>query len=288
MSARFAAHIMAHDKPQLLGALVESLHHARIDVYIHIDAGVAQPMFVDALPRGITAHFVPHHRRVRVRWGGLSQLRATFALLDQARANGGRYHRHSLLSGTDVLLRDLPELIDLWSGDDELIRVDRRIDSPDQPMAQKITTYHFPDHPLLDRLRLSGRIPRRTDITLPIFQGSQWWSLTDDAVAAARKVIDDHPKWLRRHRFSHCPDEFVIHSALMATRYREMIAQEYSALTECPDHTVHGQHFIDWSDPTALRPPELTAESLARARAGPAMFARKAGADWTWRMVPTC
>ena len=37
-----------------------------------------------------------------------------------------------------------------------------------------------------------------------------------------------------------------------------------------------------------IRPAELTEQSLTAALASPAMFARKVGADWTWRAEQTC
>ncbi|MEE3850389.1 beta-1,6-N-acetylglucosaminyltransferase [Gordonia sp. LSe1-13] len=285
---RFAVYILAHDKPWLFADLVHSLQHEQIDVFVHIDAGVDQQPFERALRSGSAAHFVPASRRVRVHWGGFSQLDASFALIDLARANDRRYHRHSLFSGTDVLLRPMSELIATWADDRELIRIDRRIGDASDPMAAKVLRLHFPDHPQLDRLRLSGRIPRRLNTAVPLYQGSQWWSLTDGALDAARAVIAENPRWLRQHRFSLCPDEFVLHSALMSTAFGAKVEQNYAGLSREPDRTVHGQHFIDWSDPEGIRPPELTADSLTQALAGPAMFARKAGPDWTWRAEPAC
>lgn len=288
MTRRYAVHILAHDKPWLFADLVGSLTHELIDIHAHIDRSVAQDPFERCLPAGSTVRFVPARRRVNVRWGGFSQIRATFASLDIAHAGRGRHHRHSLLSGTDVLLRPLPHLLQQWSTDRQFIRIDRRIDTAGQSLSDKVSRWHFPDQPTLARLRLSGRIPRRIDTTVPLYHGSQWWSLTDGAVAAVRATIDAHPIWLARQRFSLCPDEFVVHSALMAGAYRTSVVQDYSSGTSEPDRIIHGQHFIDWSDPKAVRPPELTEHALGAALAGPAMFARKAGPTWTWREGRAC
>lgn len=283
MRRAHAVHILAHDKPWLFADLVQSLAHELIDIFVHIDRGVARAPFERSLPPGTAVRFVSDTRRVNVRWGGLSLVRATFATLDAAQAGRGRYRRHSLLSGTDVLLRPIPDLLRLWDSDRQLIRIDRRIDEPGQARSRTVSRLHFPDQPALGRLRLSGKIPRRVDTTLPLYQGSQWWSLTDGAVGAVLDLVRSNPAWLARHRFSWCPDEFVVHSALMATMYRATIEQNYVSDVSAPDCTVHGQHFIDWTDHTAIRPPELTDVALQDALAGPAMFARKAGSDWTWR-----
>ncbi|WP_240523916.1 hypothetical protein [Gordonia polyisoprenivorans] len=50
--------------------------------------------------------------------------------------------------------------------------------------------------------------------------------------------------------------------------------------------TIHGQHYIDWTDPDGVSPPDLDVEALRRALDGPALFARKVPSGWTWRTGP--
>ncbi|WP_240523917.1 beta-1,6-N-acetylglucosaminyltransferase [Gordonia polyisoprenivorans] len=161
MTPRFAVYIAAHDKPALFADLVASLHHPQIDVYAHVDRAVDSRPFHEAvravLPEAVhPVRFVAERDRIRVNWGGISLVSASLRLLALSTGSGRVYHRHSLLSGTDLLLRSLPQLIDAWSGDVEFLRVDCALDSG--PHRATVDRYHFPDHPSLRRL--SGRIPR--------------------------------------------------------------------------------------------------------------------------------
>ncbi|GAB03505.1 hypothetical protein GOAMR_03_00150 [Gordonia amarae NBRC 15530] len=285
---RFAVHLLVHDQPQLFAALAASLRHEAIDVYVHVDATSVQDLFESAVrAAGADVTFVPPAARVDVRWGGLSVVRATLASLDLAAASGIDYHRHTLLSGADVLLRPLPVLLERWSDDAEHLRIDRRLNRAESQGHLKPRRYWFPDQPLLDRTRLSGRVPRRIPPGPPLVEGSQWWSLTGTAIRTVRDYLDAHPAWLRGHRFSLCPDEFVFHSVLADSDMAPRITQNYLDRT-APDETLHALHFIDWSVYDAVRPAELTEQNLPTALASPAMFARKVGAGWTWRAGQTC
>ncbi|HMS76238.1 beta-1,6-N-acetylglucosaminyltransferase [Gordonia sp. (in: high G+C Gram-positive bacteria)] len=285
---RFAVHVLVHEHPRLFAALIASLQHEQIDVYAHVDDTSRQDLFESAARAvGAEVVFVPQPRRVNVRWGGLSLVRATRELVELAVGSGVDHHRHTLLSGADVLLRPLPVLLERWSDDAEHLRIDRRLNRTESQGYLKPRRFWFPDQPVLDRAWLSGRVPRRLPPGPPLVEGSQWWSLTSPAIRTILDYLDDHPAWLRGHRFSLCPDEFVFHSILAASGLAPKITQNYLDRTP-PDDTLHALHFIDWSEYSGIRPAELTEQSLTAALASPAMFARKVGADWTWRAEQTC
>ncbi|HCS58605.1 MAG TPA: glycosyltransferase [Gordonia polyisoprenivorans] len=297
MTPRFAVYIAAHDKPALFADLVASLHHPQIDVYAHVDRAVDSRPFHEAvravLPEAVhPVRFVAERDRIRVNWGGISQVSASLRLLALSTGSGRVYHRHSLLSGTDLLLRPLPQLIDAWSGDVEFLRIDCALNSG--PHRATVDRYHFPDHPSLRRL--SGRIPR-PPVERRLYRGSNWWSLTDEAIGIIARTLADDPGWLRDLRFASCPDEIVFHSILMGSARAPAIGQNYAECvhdnyrhpeSDCvhSDVTIHGQHYIDWTDPAGVSPPDLDVEALRRALDGPALFARKVPSGWTWRTGP--
>ncbi len=269
---RFAVHIIAHRHPHLFGDLVASLQHDRIDVFAHIDAKADQRPFAAAAAGRV--RFVTN--RVPVHWGGFSQVRATVALLSLA---GDSYHRHSLLSGADVLLRPVGEVVDVWSGDAEFLRIDQALADPVFAQAGKVRRFHFPDQPRL--APLSGRIPRRPPTRFALVQGSQWWSLTGAAVGHAMRVVTGEPAWFRWFRYSLCPDEYVFHSVLAASPFADALGDVAGpgGFTD----SVRGQHYIGWTDVTATHPDPFTEQELPEAIASGAFFARKAGPSWTWR-----
>ncbi|MFT3662307.1 MAG: beta-1,6-N-acetylglucosaminyltransferase [Gordonia sp. (in: high G+C Gram-positive bacteria)] len=243
-----------------------------MDVVAHIDAKSDQRPFVAAAAGG--ARFVTD--RIDVRWGGFSQVRATLACLALA---GDGYHRHSLMSGADVVLRPLDELIEIWSGDREYLRIDQALEDPVFAQWHKVARFHFPDRPRLTRW--SGRIPRRVPTRIPLMQGSQWWSLTGAAVDHLMTTFDDDPRWLEWFRFSSCPDEYVIHSVLAASPFADALG-DIAGPGGFTD-PVRGQHFIDWPDVTATHPDPVREADLPRVLASGALVARKVGPDWTWR-----
>ncbi|WP_059038125.1 beta-1,6-N-acetylglucosaminyltransferase [Gordonia desulfuricans] len=279
MTDRHAVYVIAHDEPRLFADLVASLRHRQIDVYAHIDARVAPEPFAAALATDDRVHFVADADRVPVRWGGFSVVSAVLSLIETAAATDVPYRRHTLVSGRDVLLRSVPDLLASWATDTEYVRIDHAL-RPGAPHAHKVTHVHFPDRPVLRRM--SGRIRRRPP-THPLYQGSMWWSLTDDAMQIVRSAIADDPSWCADLRFALCPDEILVPSILKASPLADRIGQDYSE-SPAADHILHAQRFIDWRDDDASSPPELDDTLLAEALAGPALFARKVGPGWTWRV----
>lgn len=278
---RFAVHILAHQHPHLFGDLVASLNHPAVDVFAHIDRRTDHTPFAEAVTGFDRVHFVAD--RVAVRWGGLSVVRAALSGLEAAAAID-TYHRHSLLSGVDVGLQPLPEILATWSGDQQILRIDRRPGSVGDPHGYTVDRLHFPDHPPLQWL--SGRLPRRPHRRFTLHQGSMWWSLTGPAVDYLRLMLAEHRGWLRHHRFALCPDEIVVHSILADSPFSADITQNYADDDPLAglENPLHGQHYIDWSDIESAHPVPLTEADLPRAVASGALFARKVGPDWTWRL----
>ncbi|MGW0035584.1 beta-1,6-N-acetylglucosaminyltransferase [Gordonia sp. NPDC003376] len=279
MTDRHAVYVIAHDEPRLFADLVASLRHPQIDVYAHIDARVVPEPFTAALAANDRVHFIADTDRIPVRWGGFSVVTAVLALVESAAATGVAYQRHTLLSGRDVVLRPLPDLLASWATDTEHVRIDHAL-RPGAAHAHKVTHIHFPDRPVLRRI--SGRIRRRPPAHL-LYQGSMWWSLTDVAMQIVRSAIATDPSWCSDLRFALCPDEILVPSILKASPLADRIGQDYSE-RPATDRLLHGQHFIDWRDDEAYSPPELDEALLAEALAGPALFARKVGSGWTWRV----
>lgn len=277
---RFAVHILAHTEPDLFAGLVDSLRHERIDVYAHLDrTAVAAPF--RAATSGYDVRFVPDRDRVNVHWGGLSQVRATMRLTDLALSSGERYHRHSLLSGMDVRVAPLGDVLARWSGGDEFLRLDGEI-FPGR--AGLVRRFHFPDQPRIDPAarRITARLRRRVPATVRLVRGSQWWSLTGGAVAWVRGELRREPRWARFFRFSHCPDEYVIQSLVAASPFAPAITQDYSRCDQPPGTDLHGQHYIRWL-PGGLRPEPFTRAELPTAQAAGALFARKVTGECPWR-----
>ncbi|MFD4291829.1 beta-1,6-N-acetylglucosaminyltransferase [Rhodococcus sp. NPDC058505] len=274
MTDRFAVLVLAHHQPRVLAALLASLRHPAIDVYVHVDADSDLDPFLAAAPQRAGLTYLRGRRPVR--WGGRSVVLATLDLLAAAADSKSHYRRFTLLSGQDLLIAPLDTVLRVWSGRTEYLRIDRRVREPGTVRARQIARRHFPDDRVRWRQLLDGRIPRRVDDTVDLLQGSQWWSLTDAAVEHVHGFLAANPAWLRFHRHTRCPDEVVFHSIVAASPVAHRIAQPLGrpGATDGSD-PVHGLHHIDWSDPAAISPRVLGAPDEASLRASPALFARK-------------
>ncbi|MGG7102479.1 beta-1,6-N-acetylglucosaminyltransferase [Rhodococcus sp. 24CO] len=276
MSFRAAVLIIAHHQPEVFAALVDSLHHPSIDIYVHIDAKADLASFEAVVPEGGRVSYL--RERSSVNWGGLSIVRVILRLIERARSSGNKYQRYALLSGSDLLIAPIDEVLTAWQSSTEFIRVDWRLTGPGARRTHQVDRRHFPDDRLPLRARLSGRIPRKVDPTVELYQGSAWWALTAGAVDQVTGFIAEHPRWLDFHRHTLCSDEIVFHSILKAAPHASRIVQD---VEQCADvdafiaDPVHALHHIDWSDRTALSPRVFGIDDEPTLRTSPALFARK-------------
>ncbi|MFF0817419.1 beta-1,6-N-acetylglucosaminyltransferase [Rhodococcus sp. NPDC003318] len=285
MTDRFAVLVLAHHQPRVLTALLDSLRHPAIDVFVHVDAKSDLARFLAAAPERDGLTYLRDRREVR--WGGLSIVSATLDLLAAARATGRPYRRFALLSGADLRIAPLDDVLTAWSGDTEYIRIDWHLTGPGAQRMHVVNRRHFPDDRFPVRGRWSGRIPRRVDETLPLVQGSTWWALTAEAVEHVHRFLAANPRWLRFHRHTLCADEIVFHSILAASPLADRIAQHVDRESDVDAyllHPVHALHHIDWSDRNAINPRTFTIDDEVELRRSPALFARKAD-ESSWELI---
>lgn len=281
MTVRTAVLIQAHENPDLVHTLVDSLRHPSVDIYLHIDAKTSLTPFENIVPERESVTYLRGNRRIDVRWGGMSQIDATVSAIRAARETGRPYGRFALLSGSDIRIAPIDTVVDAWSSTTEFLRLDRCLTPRGARPPARLTRRHFPDRTGSLPRRFSGRIPRRMNTTIELYQGSQWWALTAPAVEHVLTFLDEHPSWSRFHRNTFGPDEIVIHSILANSPHRNRISQDFTACTdrERLAAPVHGMHYIDWSDPAVPSPRVLGLDDEPALRSSGALFARKVDAD---------
>ncbi|HEY9311192.1 beta-1,6-N-acetylglucosaminyltransferase [Williamsia sp.] len=279
MTARAAVLILEHQQPQRLAALLRSLDHPGIDIYVHIDARMSCAPFEEVAPAGPRLTYLDDEDRVEVSWGSLSLVEASLATLRAALGSGREYGRYALLSGADLRIAPLEEILAAWSTSAEYMRIDRALTVPGAEPSWQVRRRHFNGRKGVARRVLSGRIPRSVDNTIEMFQGSQWWALTDGAVRYICDFVDRHPDWLRFHRHTFGPDEIVIQSIVASSPYVPCVTQNLvlSRTDPTADPLLHGMHYIDWSDATSSSPRVLSLDDVPNLRRSSAFFARKLG-----------
>jgi hypothetical protein len=257
VAVRVAFLIAAHEHPGLLGQLVEQLDCDWGDIFIHLDAKTPEWPFRLSAP---DATFVAD--RVNVRWGGYSQVRAECALIDAAPG----YDRYVLLSGRDTLVAPLEQVYSRLDTGREFLRIDRALPSG-QSQDHAVTRWWSERSAVA-----SGWAPRLARSPLPVFHGSQWWALTGDCVRYLRDTIDRAADLTRFARHTHCPEEWLPHSIVRASRFADAITQD-ATRGDVLRANVHGCHYIDWTG--GRSPKTLSLADLEQARMSGALFARK-------------
>lgn len=268
--------ILCHDRPGQVNALARYLADDGNEVFIHADGG---SMIHDRLHSSEHIHVLPSP--ITVRWGGWEITQATLRLMRTALADGQRYRYVHLLSGqcmpamnrqqTEQVLnaaaetgtqfiecRRLPA-DERWHGRGGLYRM--QVWYPRCMVSKEDASHRFFWWYTNKWLRLGVKRPGYF-LFAPYYGGSQWWSLTGDAVKAVLEYDRTHP--FMRYFFTHsfCSDEHYIHTCLAKTGY-------------AVHATGDALRYIVWPSAEAASPRSLTAEDIPDIAASGCLFARK-------------
>jgi len=282
--------ILAHQNPPQVARLIRTLSSEWAYFFLHIDRKTGLAPFTAVLPAGNHVHYLDGNDRVSVYWGGFSQVRATLNLLQTARNAGIGFHRYCLLSGADFPIKSNAALREAQGSEQEFMGVEQQLLAPQTAFhSEYVKRYYFYDHYLLNprtapvkRLStlvdtVARQIPRRQYGTIPLYHGSQWWSLTRPCVEYIFEFLRQHPDYLRFHRYSLVPDEIFFHSIVKSSPFAAYLTHDFerasSPETCLPSHD-HGSHYIDWqADGASPKVLDLSDwDALLQSRA---LFARK-------------
>ncbi len=258
---KIAALIQAHKKPELLQALARRLDTDLWNIYVHIDAKC------DAAPfKAVAKNAVFLDQRVKVYWGGFSQVAASLALLRTALADARNTHFYSM-SGqcypikTDaeitakILTAKAGNYISMWEmpvSHKPLIRLTRRYayDIGNDLLKRSLNRLlsYLPERKIEELLH--GLAP---------WGGSSWWLLNRDVAADIIDFVDRNPWYSRAFRSGFCPDEAF---------FQTLVAHFGAAID---DATPTKTSFIEGS----YHPAVVDAELLLRLHGNWHFFARK-------------
>lgn len=251
--------IVAHHQPEHVGRLIRALHDGGSYFFIHVDAKSDLAAFQAAVAPFDHVAFASN--RVLVKWGRFSVVQAVLTLMQMAVTSGHPFRYYILLSGSDYPIKQKRAIGDHFRNSNrQYMRIDRRLTTdPDNTHA------HFLKH--LPEGRYFG--------TMTPYHGSMYWSLTADCIHFILDFIEKNPGFLALHQHIFAPDEVFFHTLLKHSPFADAITQDFSA--GCyPDHTSHGNHFIDW---TGLRRRDsrlvLDERDFDDLLASDALFARK-------------
>lgn len=113
-SLRHAFLVLAHNNPEQLRCLLNSLDHECADVVLHIDSKSIAMRKAFQNFQLTKARFRCVERPVSVFWGHCSLIQAELLCFETAAAWGEHVHYH-LLSGVDMLIRPVEQIMDFFN-----------------------------------------------------------------------------------------------------------------------------------------------------------------------------
>ena len=271
--------LTAYHQPLHLARLIRALDQPWARFFIHVNSKKDIGAFTSALAPSSKVTYLGPGQRENCVWGGFGLVRATLNLINAAITTGELFGRFCLLSGSDYPLKDSKTLFQALATDREFLDVERRVAAGAHPSTfdTRANYYSFRDYPLLFRLGLSGRIPRKKYNCIPLYGGSGWWSLTSSCVHFTLEFVRKHPSYLRYQRYVDVPDEMFFHSIVKASPFAKALSYDFEVLGAQRAQRsggVYGCHYINWG-PGTLHPKVLDITDLPVLRSSCALFARK-------------
>ncbi|WP_192813089.1 beta-1,6-N-acetylglucosaminyltransferase [Arthrobacter sp. TB 23] len=237
--------VLAHYNPAQFAELLTALEHQGSTVIVHIDQKVDDAPFRAAAGTSGNVRFIPDRFRVRVNWGGWSQVEASLSLLRFA-VNGPDFaaeDRLVLLSGDSYPVQEQSVIHDYFAALDDQQFINCLPMDPATKPSSRFTRFHLEYDPhrkfmsVLPRLVNRCGVPRNHERALNgrrVYCGSQWWMLTGEAVTWILDEIDADPAFTRYCRFTRIPDEFFFHTLLADSPFTHQLKRSlmYSSWTD--------------------------------------------------------
>jgi hypothetical protein len=238
--------ILAHEAPESLRILIETLLASGSDVFIHHDANLPHNL-QESVKEWQLERFTGklyHAQRVKVTWGEWSIVQATLNCLNLARKLNYNADYFMLLSGSCMPIKpvrmlesfltnnpgiDFIEVVNAW----EKQWITRGIQKERWEMYHFINWRSHPDlFSLSIKLQKKYNIKRQLPLKHTPYMGSQWWCLQKSTVESILALLVKNPHITRFYRQTWVPDELFFQtmvgnlisrnklSAELLTRYR--------------------------------------------------------------------
>lgn len=219
--------IIAHSQYEILKVLVELLDHPNSDIFILIDK--KSPLPKNLICRFSTLHLLS--KRIDIRWGDISQIKAELLLFKTALSFGG-YSYYHLLSGVDLPIKPLNYIFDFFKRNDgkEFVGFE-----DGEKWWYKVFYYHL----FTRYFKLGGKLgknidfirkyseivvnkiwKRKPDSNIVFKKGANWCSVTE---AFVKYLISKEKFILKRFKYTMCGDEIFLQTILWNSPFKENI-----------------------------------------------------------------
>lgn len=266
--------IMAHDNWDQLKKLITLLDDSRNSIYVHIDASAHDFNLADftTIVQNASLFFTP---RIKVSWGGSSQIDCEMLLLKEALSSNSDYYH--LLSGKDLPLHNMDYINNffLQHKGKEFVHFTEIGDRLSQETLRKISIW-YPFQNLLGRqARVIDRILQSLEPILGINRlkaksnivfgkGANWFSITNNF---AHYIVNVWPNFKDFFSSTLCADEIFLQTILLNSPYVKNI---YHAQPDDDNKAI--MRLIDWNrgNPYVFQIDDFESIILS-----PMLFARK-------------
>lgn len=226
--------IMAHNDFAQLNQLLYALDDERNDIYLHIDRKTH--FSVDKLYKPLKAEMILTPR-IRVNWGGDSQIRCELLLLEIATSTIHKYYH--LISGADLPIKTHDAIHAFFENNTKnyIIHYNENID---QFSSSRLREYHIFQNIIgrnggihiaaceyLERLSLwvqkKSKINRLRQCSLELYKGGNWFSITHEMalqILSSKQIINKiFGKTL-------CADEFFVQTIAMNSVLKDTVVSD--------------------------------------------------------------
>lgn len=212
--------LLAHEHPDQLYHLIESILSSGSDIYVHYDA--SSPHDFESVTKDWAVEQWPGKlyfaKRVQVVWGEWSIIQATLNCLHLARREGFNCDYLMLISGSCMPVKPIESLqrhLQEESKDHiEVVDVEAERWVTDGIQQERWEYHHFFNWRFQEfRFRVSNKlqkilgVKRRLPLEHTPHMGSQWWCLRTRTVGAILRLIDDNQELVQFYRRTWIPDE---------------------------------------------------------------------------------
>jgi Core-2/I-Branching enzyme len=237
---RVAFLIMAHKDPPQIERLLNKFKHGSFDFYIHLDKKTDIRDFA-YLGEMEGVRFI--RQRIKVRWAAYSFVHALLISFEEILGSGIEYDYISVMSGQDYPIKPLSEIYSVLAEN----RGKNFIcyEEPDgewwKQAISRVTKYHFTNYDFKGRYRLQWMInkilpERKFPLPYQLYGGprAMCMTLTSDCCRYVLDFISANKKLRQFTQFTWGPDEFLIPTIIMNSRYRSRVEN-------------NNFYYIDWS-----------------------------------------
>ena len=224
--------IIAHNNFYILDKLLRLLDDERNDIYIHIDKKVKEFNFEYFKNICIKSN-IKFIKRMKVYWGGYSQVQCELNLLEEASKNNYEYYH--LISGVDLPIKTQSYIHDYFNKNKgiEFIRfMESGWDYNRVSKVHLINDYCKTNNKFLELTYVisnkmankfinKDNYDRSKKFDYEFKKGDNWFSITHEC---AKYILSNQNLIRKMFKYSVCPDEHFIHTLIYNSKFKDKIS----------------------------------------------------------------